>query len=122
MRLSTAISVLSASGALAGNYGMPVAGAPPAGHSSVWASKPALYAAADPSAMAHGSGMSSVMAHDATKTPTVHHTTSTTMAHETTPPAAHGYAASVSPPMVHEGPITHTVSHINIILSIEIYS
>lgn len=124
MRLSTAISVLSASGALAGNYGMPVADTP-AGYSSGWASKPtthtALYAAVEPSVVAHSSGLSSAMVHDAASTATIHHSTPTPMIHETTAAMVHqtissaapGYTASVSPPMVHEGPITHTVSHIN---------
>lgn len=133
MRLSTAISVLSASGVLAGNYGMPVVDTPPAENANVWASKPthtALYAAVESSVMIHKSGVSSVMVHDATSTPTIHHATSAAMIHETTAAMVHetissaapGYTASASPPMAHEGPITHTVSHTNTIFSIGIYS
>lgn len=141
MRLSTALSVISATGALA-NYGMGMADTPPSGYSNVWTTQPAshtaLAAVMEPSPMVHETSASSVMMHDATISPVMmhdtptaimHEITSTAMIHETASaammhesistmvhdvtPAVSGYTASVSPPMAHEGPMTHTVSHIH---------
>lgn len=87
--------------------------------------------------MVHESSASSVMMHDATTSPVmmhdtptaimheitstamIHETASAAMTHETISTMVHditsavsGYTASVSPPMAHEGPMTHTVSRI----------
>lgn len=134
MRFSIALSVISATGALASNMAM--ADTPSSGYADMWASQSA--ALVESSTMVHETAASPAMMHDATPTAMMHDITSTAMMHETTSAAmmhettsaammhetvsaavmhdvtsaVSGYTASVSPPMVHEGPVTHTVSHI----------
>lgn len=128
MRLITAISVISATGALASNhaYEAPayqaegqVAGAV----SSSWSEPSAQWAADAAAYVPHTSILvetvtstapmvhetAAVMVHETeTTSAMVHEVTSSAVVHEATVTA---YTASVSPPMAHEGPKTHTVSH-----------
>lgn len=125
MRFSTALSVISATGALANNYGMAMADTPSASiiHTALAAvveSSIMVHETAASSAMMHDTTTSAVMIH-ATPTAIMHEITSTAMIHETTSAAVmhevssavSGYTASASPPMAHEGPATHTVSDIH---------